>query len=295
MPDLAVGSRGAAVVEVQQLLNQQLSPSPNLVTDGAFGAKTRAAVIQFQTLNGLPPTGRVDADTLATLRGTETPGTGYPGFDLLTYPGDTRMAWLLENTNLSWTGFYLAPAPSQGYTGWMRAYNTLRNQGWGFAPVYVGRQAVGPGSHAVTVANGTRDGNDAATLAGRAGFPAGSVLYLDVEQGPPVQQIVLDYYQAWADALWNSGYVPAVYCSYTLAHQFITVDARAGAPWVFKLLSGIGKTFQNPFPDMMPSSSSVGSAEVWQYAQNVTIPVDNGQHLHVDLDVADRQDPSSSS
>jgi hypothetical protein len=292
MADLVVGSHGDAVVEVQQLLNQQLNPSPNLPANGTFGQSTRSAVVLYQTTHGLPPTGRVDDATLSALRGTTTPGLGFAGIDVLGYPGDARMAWLWENTNLYWTGFYLAPAPSQGYTGWMRSYNTLRNQGWGFAPLYVGRQAVGPGSHAVTAANGTRDGQDAATLAARAGFPGGSVIYLDIEQGPPMMPHVLDYWRAWVDSLLSHGYAPAAYCSYTLALQFIAADARAAAPWAFKMLSGIGRSFQTPFPDMAPAGSGIGSAEAWQYAQNVSITADNGHHLAVDLDVADWQDPS---
>src|SRR5581483_2992413 len=107
MADLTVGSHGPAVTEVQQLLNQRLNPSPNLPENETFGPQTRAAVVRFQTLDGLPPTGRVDAATLAALRGTTTPEQGYPGLDLLTYPGDSTMAWLYEHTNLYWTGFYL--------------------------------------------------------------------------------------------------------------------------------------------------------------------------------------------
>jgi hypothetical protein len=44
---------------------------------------------------------------------------GHAGFDRLTYPGDDMMQLLYDKTNLSWTGFYLAPAPSQPYAGWM--------------------------------------------------------------------------------------------------------------------------------------------------------------------------------
>lgn len=55
----------------------------------------------------------------------------HAGFDRLTYPGDAVMTALYDNTNLAWTGFYLAPAPSQPYTGWMTKAQTLRDMGWG--------------------------------------------------------------------------------------------------------------------------------------------------------------------
>ncbi len=58
----------------------------------------------------------------------------FAGFDRLEYPGDDAMTWLIQHTNLRWTGFYLAPAPSQPYTGWMQKRAFLEELGWGFAP-----------------------------------------------------------------------------------------------------------------------------------------------------------------
>jgi hypothetical protein len=56
---------------------------------------------------------------------------GIAGLDKRDYPGGNIMQWLINNTNLKWTGFYLAPAPCQGNTSWMNKYNTLKNFGWG--------------------------------------------------------------------------------------------------------------------------------------------------------------------
>ena len=42
------GSRGSSVTSLQSSLNAALSPSPRLTADGIFGAKTEAAVRQFQ-------------------------------------------------------------------------------------------------------------------------------------------------------------------------------------------------------------------------------------------------------
>ena len=54
--------------EVQRRLARRgYRPGP---VDGRFGARTRAAVIWFQTKHGLPRTGRVDARSVATLRET---------------------------------------------------------------------------------------------------------------------------------------------------------------------------------------------------------------------------------
>ena len=40
----------------------------------------------------------------------------FAGFDCLAYPGDDMMEWLKANTNFSFVGFYLAPAPSRSLT-----------------------------------------------------------------------------------------------------------------------------------------------------------------------------------
>ncbi len=55
---------------------------------------------------------------------------GFAGFDSLAYPGDDVMAWLKANTNLSFVGFYLAPAPSRPTSKWMGRRALLASQGW---------------------------------------------------------------------------------------------------------------------------------------------------------------------
>jgi len=54
MPDTLIrGARGADVAALQRLLNQRLTPSPNLTVDGDFGARTEAAVRLYQATVGL--------------------------------------------------------------------------------------------------------------------------------------------------------------------------------------------------------------------------------------------------
>ena len=62
---LSRGSRGSAVVELQQYL-QVLGYFYSPIT-GYYGAMTQAAVRQFQVTLGLKVTGRADGDTLAAL------------------------------------------------------------------------------------------------------------------------------------------------------------------------------------------------------------------------------------
>lgn len=65
-PVLRLGSRGPAVVDLQNRLNQS---GASLLPDGQFGGKTRAAVMGFQRERGLTPDGVVGAMTWAALDG----------------------------------------------------------------------------------------------------------------------------------------------------------------------------------------------------------------------------------
>jgi hypothetical protein len=225
---------------------------------------------------------------------------GYSGFDRLAYPGDATMTDLYNNTNLTWCAFYLAPAPSQGYTGWMTKRDVLTGLGWGLAPLYVGEQQTEPsptpGSHNPSAAKGTTDGANAADLSATAGFPAGSVIYLDIETGGPLQNVLKDYFDTWVNAVMAAGYTPGVYCSYLIAEQ---LKARTSTPvfWTFNLRypTGSTHTYETPFPTREPTVSKVPFAALWQLAQNVNVKLSSSSTLATcDLDTATVRDPSMS-
>ena len=68
-PTLQKGDKGADVRSLQINLVKAGFKLPKYGTDGIFGSETAAAVINFQTANGLPGTGIVDAATWAKLQG----------------------------------------------------------------------------------------------------------------------------------------------------------------------------------------------------------------------------------
>lgn len=78
---LRLGSRGAPVVELQQLLTA--AGAPGVTADGSYGAKTRAAVIAAQARFGLSQTGIADAATIAALRTVKQPVTTPSGLTAL--------------------------------------------------------------------------------------------------------------------------------------------------------------------------------------------------------------------
>lgn len=223
---------------------------------------------------------------------------GFAGIDRLAYPGDAIMQQLWNTTNLTWTGFYLAPAPSQGNTSWMTRLAFLRQMGWGIAPIYVGQQQPepnSPGSHNITAAQGTLDAADAIMLATTAGFSPESVIYLDIETGGPIQPGLAAYYQNWVQGVVAGGFRPGVYCSFLLARQFRTLDNRP-VFWVFnisKFRSGHTATYQNPFPAPEPVFSSVEFAAAWQLAHNAVLDLPGNQSVRpMDFDSCSMRDPS---
>lgn len=67
--DVQLGDCGVGVLEVQQYLNYSLGY--RVAEDGQFGARSEAAVREYQTLYSLPVTGVVDHDTYQSLLSDE--------------------------------------------------------------------------------------------------------------------------------------------------------------------------------------------------------------------------------
>jgi Domain of unknown function (DUF1906) len=235
---------------------------------------------------------RASASPVATLGSREGQiDMAHAGMDTSTYPGDSKMAALRATTNLSWCGFYLAPAPSHPNRSWMDRREHLVQAGWGLAPLYLGQQEAGPGSHLVTAAQGLKDGDHACHLALEAGFPVGSIIYLDLEKGGPISAAVAQYLARWSERVAAGGFVPGAYCSHTSAASALHAVADL-CLWVFKVLNvDVAVDKVAPFKDDDPARSHVASATVWQWAQNCKVATPAGTVL-VDLDTATSPDPS---
>lgn len=218
----------------------------------------------------------------------------YAGFDASGYPGDAFMVWAKQHTNLAWCGFYLT-APSHGDAGWMGKRNALAAQGWGLAPVFVGQQIEGPGSHVETAAQGRVDGAITCERMATATFPARSYVYLDLENGPPETDAEDAYVIAWAEGVRGGGYAPGVYCSHLLAPRIAAAvpDARV---WCFAVPT-VASTpiYGATFPALDPAGCGYPDAALWQHRQNVAWH--NTSRIHplitVDLDTAAMADPSA--
>jgi len=216
----------------------------------------------------------------------------FAGLDCYSYPGDATLAWLKANTNLVFCGYYLGPSPSHHDTSWMGKQASMVAAGWGIAPVYLGQQTIPPGSLNPSTATGQVDGQQAAGYMASEGFPAGSYVYLDLENGPPLSQPQQDYVVAWSAAVAAGGYSAGVYCSHLMAAQVAALQV-AKRIWAFKI-PGQQLPLTSPYPEVDPGGSGF-PAHIWQLAQNYTIQTssDASTKLEVDLNSALSADPSA--
>ena len=180
-----------------------------------------------------------------------------------------------HNTSLRWCGFYLTPSPHQGAKlGWMTKRDFLVALGWGLAPIYVGEQQIKvckTCSANPSTAKGATDAADAISLATTAGFPAGSVIYLDIETGDKVNGPVRDYHQSWVAGILAEGFLPGVYCSYVIARQLKGFDRLASVLGVQhrQIRGGAKASYQSPMPAPEPRLSGIEFSTNWQLAQGV--------------------------
>jgi len=155
------------------------------------------------------------------------------GFDTHTYPGDKTMAaWkAAPGAPYRWVGYYL-PSPCHKDRSWTGKRQTLTDMGWGIAVVYVGQQTWGRNPRQLSAARlaqllksgttcnadlvnadrGAVDAADAIEAAQREGFPARSIVFLDIERMEKMPAGMRDYYRAWSKKLLQDGrYRPGVY------------------------------------------------------------------------------------
>ena len=202
----------------------------------------------------------------------------HAGFDTDSFPGHEALAWLKANTPLAWCGYYLAPAPSHAETDWMGQRAALAAQGWGMVPVYLGQQTVGPGSHLVTQAQGGIDGAQAAQLARGDGFPAGTTVILDWEDGTQPTPVSQGYIRAWVQAVVACGYQPGLYCSHVLASGLVAAVAPpAPSPlpvWAWKVAQAGRHRYAGDIQGLQafdPAGCGYSQAAAWQFEQDAVL------------------------
>jgi Rv2525c-like, glycoside hydrolase-like domain len=246
----------------------------------------------------------------------------YLGFDANEYPGDDALP-ILRKT-FSFVGYWLSPAPGEKSTTWLGKRAVLQSNGFGYVALWTGRDSrhLKPGSDAQE--KGRADARDAARAARQEGFPAGTVIFLDIEEGGRLRPAYHEYVNAWIDTLAEERFRAGVYCSGMPSDEgggvVITsaqdlqdqLGGRQLSFWIYNdaCPPAPGCTFPEAPP--APAKGGFAGAAVWQYAQspkrkqytahcaakyaadgNCYAPGDTAHKWFLDANVATSPDPSA--
>jgi hypothetical protein len=244
------------------------------------------------------------------------------GFDRNLYPGDAAFPTLRQT--FAFTSYWLNAPPGEKTNTWIGKRAFLVKSGFGFLVLFRGRDShefkKGPDGPA----KGSLDAEAAAAAAKKEGFPAGTIIFLDIEEGGRLSATYHAYLQAWLDGLARSRYRAGVYCSGMPAKEsggvtILTADdirANGGSrEFVFFVFNDACPPSPGcVFPSTAPSvaSSGVAYAQAWQYAQsprrkeftarcpagynrngNCYSPNDASHEWDLDADTATSADPSN--
>jgi len=248
--------------------------------------------------------------------------TSFLGFDANDYPGDDALA--VFRKTFSFTSFWLGPAPGEKRTTWLGKRALLESRGYGFVVLYNGRESRKLRSLADGHQKGGIDARTAASLARQEGFPSGTVIFLDIEEGGRLPESYHEYVRAWFDELARLRFHAGAYCSAvpvaeSQGNTIITardlqdhLDGRKLIFWIFNDVCppSPGCTFPATAPS--PAQSGFVAAAVWQYAQsprrkeftsrcpanyaedgNCYAPGDSAHKWFLDVNAASSADPSS--
>ncbi len=244
----------------------------------------------------------------------------YLGFDRNQYPGDQNLKILRQT--FSYTGFWLNNPPGENANTWVGKRKELLADGFGFLVLFNGRLDKQLRRNPAGI--GKADGQAALAAATREGFPANTIIFLDIEEGGRMLPEQKTYIYTWVDTVNASGFRAGVYCSGIPASEdknttIITADdirenaqGRQITYWVTNDVCppSPGCTFPSRPP--RPAESKVDFADIWQFAQsprradfarqcqnyngdgNCYPPGANpSSHLFVDVNTATSSDPSS--
>jgi hypothetical protein len=202
--------------------------------------------------------------------------SSYLGFDRNEYPGDASLKTLRQM--FSYTGYWLNNPPGASSNNWVGHRAAVESAGFGFLVLFNGRLY----AQLKSVANGQKlghaDAQAAISSARREGFNAGTIIFLDQEQGGRMLPEQKAYIYAWVDGVIAAGFRAGIYCSGMISpdsERIVTAqDIRSTAAgrqityWAINdgCPPSPGCTFSAHPP--APPESGVDFAEVWQFVQS---------------------------
>jgi len=247
--------------------------------------------------------------------------TSYLGFDRNNYPGDQNLKVLRQT--FAYTGFWLNHPPSANTNTWTGKRRTLQSAGFGFLVLFNGRLFNELKSVTYATKLGKSDAQAAVAAARREGFPAGTIIFLDQEQGGRMLPEQKAYIYAWVDGVTADRFRAGIYCSGISADKeggenIVTADDIRQNAGARKIVYWVTDDACPPSPGCVfpkgaphPADSGVHFADVWQFAQSPKRPevaascpgynpdrncyppqIDVGKGLHIDVNSATTPDPS---
>jgi len=202
----------------------------------------------------------------------------YLGFDRNIYPGDAAL--LILRKSFVFASYWLSPPPGEKANTWKGKREFLLSHGFGFLILYRGRESRELKSEAAAKRVGFQDAKTAAAAAKSEGFASGAVIFLDVEEGGRLPANYHAYLAVWSEELTRAGYRPGVYCSGMPVQEgpgvtITTADdirnaaaSRDISVWAYNDFCPPSPGCAFPQDPPPPSSSGIGYAAVWQFAQS---------------------------
>jgi len=246
--------------------------------------------------------------------------SSYLGFDRNLYPGDANLKVLRQT--FSYAGYWLNNPPGENSNSWVGKRPAIQSTGFGFLVLFNGRLDNQLRRNAAAL--GKADGQAAVTSAQREGFPARTIIFLDIEEGGRMLPEQKSYIYAWVDAVSSSGFRAGVYCSGIPAREdknttIVTADdirnnaqGRHIEYWVTNDVCPPSPGCAYPAQPPRPPESRIDFANVWQFAQSPRRPdfaakchnygpdgncyppgINPSSRLFVDVNTANSADPSA--
>lgn len=213
----------------------------------------------------------------------ERPPQAYLGFDANEYPGDALLPRLRQT--FAFAGYWLnnPPGAPAGKTrtesdSWLGHRAALAKEGFGFLVLFNGRLERELKSAARAQSMGASDALAAVEAAKCEGFPPGTVIFVDEEEGGSMNAAQMAYLLAWFDGVTAARYRAGIYCSgmpskegdeIVLTANYVREHAGARKLLYFVYNDACppspGCAYSNPPP---PSASGVPLATIWQISQS---------------------------
>ncbi len=264
-----------------------------------------------------------------------TAGPAYLGFDRNDYPGDAALAALHQH--FAYTGFWLNNPPGEQANSWSGHRSQLVAAGFGFLVLWNGRldaeiRRAETRDRLSPDALGRRDAQSAITAARREGFPGGTTIFLDQEEGGRLLPEQSAYFFGFTEALAAGPFRAGSYLSGQPSDDGPGTDGKRimittaqdvretiAAKHLHPVALWVAQDACPPAPGctvepaavahLQPKDSGTLDAIVWQYAQSpqrpelthacaATYAKDGNCHagatpeLFLDLNLATSPDPS---